>query len=198
MKVTELSQNTYYGDMDHERLELAICFLNSRDGTRDMFASASRARRWLDGETFVGIDEELRRLLPAMVRLTGETALAERDVLQARAVRDALLSWIDGERFWVPSLKGVSVRIPPDAAFPSFAPASSGLMALAEHAVIVLSELHVAGVAERLRRCQAEDCRWVFFDRSRNHSKVWCDMSGCGSRSKARAYRARRSTLRTD
>jgi predicted RNA-binding Zn ribbon-like protein len=37
----------------------------------------------------------------------------------------------------------------------------------------------------------------VYFDRSRNQSKVWCDMSGCGSRAKARAYRRRQAEQRS-
>jgi CGNR zinc finger protein len=44
---------------------------------------------------------------------------------------------------------------------------------------------------ERLKVCGAEDCRWAFYDASRNHSRTWCSMSDCGNRAKARAYRAR-------
>jgi predicted RNA-binding Zn ribbon-like protein len=43
----------------------------------------------------------------------------------------------------------------------------------------------------RLKVCGAEDCRWAFYDASRNHSRTWCSMSDCGNRAKARAYRAR-------
>ena len=45
---------------------------------------------------------------------------------------------------------------------------------------------------ERLKAC--EDCPWLFLDTSRNHSRRWCSMDDCGSRSKMRRYRARRAT----
>jgi len=49
------------------------------------------------------------------------------------------------------------------------------------------------GTWTRLKACRAESCHWLFYDRSRNHSAVWCSMAVCGNRTKTRAYRARRS-----
>ncbi len=46
------------------------------------------------------------------------------------------------------------------------------------------------GSWERLKACPA--CGWVFFDRSRNRSGMWCTMAICGSRAKMKAYRERR------
>ena len=44
-----------------------------------------------------------------------------------------------------------------------------------------------------LRRCAADQCGWVFLDRSRNHSRRWCDMKVCGNNEKARrSYRRKR------
>lgn len=34
---------------------------------------------------------------------------------------------------------------------------------------------------DRLKRCEAKDCRWLFLDRSRNGSRRWCDTATCGS-----------------
>jgi predicted RNA-binding Zn ribbon-like protein len=39
-----------------------------------------------------------------------------------------------------------------------------------------------------VRECQAENCRWLFLDLSKNHSRRWCDMKLCGNRMKARRY----------
>lgn len=39
-----------------------------------------------------------------------------------------------------------------------------------------------------VRRCGADNCRWLFLDNSKNHSRRWCDMKICGNREKARAY----------
>ena len=35
---------------------------------------------------------------------------------------------------------------------------------------------------------QCSGCSWLFVDRSRNHSRRWCDMRVCGNRAKARRY----------
>ncbi len=48
------------------------------------------------------------------------------------------------------------------------------------------------GSWSRVKACRRDTCRWLFLDRSRNRSGTWCSMAGCGSRMKARAYRARR------
>jgi predicted RNA-binding Zn ribbon-like protein len=36
------------------------------------------------------------------------------------------------------------------------------------------------------------NCHWLFVDRSRNRTRVWCDMRVCGNRAKARRHYARR------
>jgi predicted RNA-binding Zn ribbon-like protein len=45
----------------------------------------------------------------------------------------------------------------------------------------------------RLKLCSAEDCRWAFYDTSRNGGGRWCSMEACGNRNKTRAYRRRRA-----
>jgi predicted RNA-binding Zn ribbon-like protein len=43
----------------------------------------------------------------------------------------------------------------------------------------------------RIHECNEETCRWLFLDRSKNHSRRWCDMRLCGNRSKAQRFYAR-------
>lgn len=44
---------------------------------------------------------------------------------------------------------------------------------------------------ERLGECQAESCRYLFLDLSRNKSRRWCSSESCGNRERVRrAYRA--------
>ena len=43
----------------------------------------------------------------------------------------------------------------------------------------------------RLKTCDSQTCRWVFYDSSRNHSSRWCKMASCGNREKARRFRER-------
>jgi predicted RNA-binding Zn ribbon-like protein len=43
-----------------------------------------------------------------------------------------------------------------------------------------------------VRACAAEDCRWLFLDTSKNHSRIWCDMQTCGNKAKARRHYSRK------
>jgi predicted RNA-binding Zn ribbon-like protein len=46
----------------------------------------------------------------------------------------------------------------------------------------------------RLKMCDSQSCRWVFYDQSRNHSSRWCTMASCGNRQKAKRFRERAKT----
>jgi predicted RNA-binding Zn ribbon-like protein len=50
-----------------------------------------------------------------------------------------------------------------------------------------------AGNFERIKQCPAPDCGWLFFDRSKNNSRQWCDMAVCGNRAKVRRHREGRA-----
>jgi CGNR zinc finger len=73
-------------------------------------------------------------------------------------------------------------------------PARSGM---AGRVVEAVAEALTNGTWSRLRRCP--DCQLVFWDRTRNASKIWCGMyagadgRACGSIAKVRRYRARRA-----
>jgi len=42
-----------------------------------------------------------------------------------------------------------------------------------------------------VRECASETCEWLFVDRSRSHTRRWCDMNDCGNRAKQRRLRQR-------
>jgi predicted RNA-binding Zn ribbon-like protein len=46
-----------------------------------------------------------------------------------------------------------------------------------------------------MKACDDEDCRWAFYDQSRNRSGKWCDMAECGNRHKVRRYRSRQAAV---
>jgi predicted RNA-binding Zn ribbon-like protein len=52
------------------------------------------------------------------------------------------------------------------------------------------------GTWPRLKACRNHDCRWAFYDYSRNRSASWCSMQLCGNRTKTRAYRRRHAAAR--
>jgi hypothetical protein len=73
-----------------------------------------------------------------------------------------------------------------------FAPGASIADHLAADCGMALAFFVVAGEQERLRRCEAPDCRHAFVDVSRNRSRRYCDSRTCGNRLHVAAYRARR------
>lgn len=55
----------------------------------------------------------------------------------------------------------------------------------------IMYTANVDGTFPRLKGCANDTCRWLFYDRSKNRSKKWCDMQTCGNVINARAYRHR-------
>lgn len=47
---------------------------------------------------------------------------------------------------------------------------------------------------DRVRTCEADDCRAVYVDYSKNGSKRYCDTGNCGNRMNVIAYRRRKAT----
>jgi predicted RNA-binding Zn ribbon-like protein len=54
-------------------------------------------------------------------------------------------------------------------------------------------ELLVEGDPGRVKQCPGPDggCGWLFYDVSKNRSRHWCSMEGCGSQAKMQRYRKR-------
>ena len=85
--------------------------------------------------------------------------------------------------------------------FPLLARAQTGGMVLdaAKHDALaglsgVVADLYagsINGTLDRLKMCAAEECRRVFFDRSKPATRRWCMSTLCGNRIKTRNYRAR-------
>ncbi|MQA14808.1 MAG: hypothetical protein GEV09_11710 [Pseudonocardiaceae bacterium] len=103
---------------------------------------------------------------------------------QARSARDALrdtLTGADGGDW-----PGVTVTARVEGGSPALAAAGAVATILA-----AAVRLAVSGAWDRLKICPASDCRWAFYDRSRNRSRSWCSMQVCGNRDKARAFRER-------
>ena len=51
--------------------------------------------------------------------------------------------------------------------------------------------VEVQGAEARLRMCANPLCRFLFLDRSRNASRVWCEMAVCGNRVRGSRHRLR-------
>jgi predicted RNA-binding Zn ribbon-like protein len=55
-------------------------------------------------------------------------------------------------------------------------------------------ELVTSGPLDRISCCGR--CRWLFLDTTKNHSRRWCSMEGCGTDAKVERYVARRRERR--
>ena len=63
------------------------------------------------------------------------------------------------------------------------------LHAVARDAAGLLTSRHL----KEVRECGAPTCSWLFLDRTRNHSRRWCDMTMCGNRMKQVRHRRSRA-----
>src|SRR5262245_25474719 len=82
------------------------------------------------------------------------------------------------------------LQLTPDAPFGA---SSEPLAFEAALAVSALSLLTGASL-KRVKICR--NCYWLFLDRSRNSSRLWCDMTVCGNRAKARQHYRRQKVQR--
>ena len=103
-----------------------------------------------------------------------ESALASLSALHARCVAKAELAPGVASCRWQ-----WSVRVSP-------VEAALGPIALA--AVRLFTE----GDFGRIRECGGHACGWLFYDRSKNNRRRWCEMEVCGNRAKQRRLAARR------
>ncbi|TNC28519.1 CGNR zinc finger domain-containing protein [Amycolatopsis alkalitolerans] len=145
-------------------ISLVVDFLNTvnvEEGT-DVLHQAGTWRRW-------ATERDLRP-----------------DTLQAaRAIRSTLRAAV-GDPDAEAGPLGVPVQIELAAGTPvlSAREATGAVLAAA-------ARLAVLGQWDRVKICPADDCRWAFFDESRNRSRTWCSMRVCGNREKARTWRER-------
>jgi predicted RNA-binding Zn ribbon-like protein len=67
-------------------------------------------------------------------------------------------------------------------------PVEAALGPIALTAVALFTE----GDFHRIRECGGHACGWLFYDRSKNNRRRWCEMEVCGNRAKQRRLAARR------
>jgi len=107
------------------------------------------------------------------------------DLEQVRELRDDLRALAGGERGGPAQQVGIQVALTLDGQVELTARTGVGLIAAAA------AKVAIEGRLDRIKICPADDCRWAFYDTSRNHSRQWCSMEVCGNRAKARAHRER-------
>jgi len=110
---------------------------------------------------------------------------SSRDLRQARELRDDLRAMASGEQCGQVRQVDIQVALSVEGEVELSARTAVGLIAAAAAKVAIEQRL------DRVKICPAHDCRWAFYDTSRNRSRQWCSMEVCGNRAKARAHRER-------
>lgn len=157
--------------------------LDAEDGV-DLLDGTDTARAWF-------IDTGM---------LSASAKLSPTDLEQAKAVRESireLLTRTDPKPSLEPLRKLAASRsahltIEDDGQVgldnPGQGAIADGLFRL----LLIIRRAQEDGTWSRLRVCANDECRWAFYDRSRNQHGSWCDMATCGNRLKNRELRARR------
>jgi predicted RNA-binding Zn ribbon-like protein len=130
------------------------------------------------------------------------TAVTDTDVARFADIREGLRSLLDAHNGGAASPQavtrmnaalagaGLTLRIGDGHATLDGARGSDRAIAQVGQAVLTAE---ADGTWQRLKTCRDEECRWAFYDASRNRSGVWCNMAVCGCRTKVRAFRSRRA-----
>jgi predicted RNA-binding Zn ribbon-like protein len=172
-------------------LETVRSFVNTLDveeGT-DALADPAAARAWFATQGLLGDDASAARASAAGARRAIELRQALRAHLDAhhgapldRAAAEVLDAAARRARLTVRFGRGDGTSLEPQA---------SGVDGALGRLLAIVAAAMQDGTWQRLKICPADDCRWAFYDESRNRSATWCDMKVCGNRAKVRGFRER-------
>lgn len=154
---------------------------------------------WAEAAWLIGTAQHRRLSSEAAHR----PAVARKVVREAIVLREALAAVLAGDD------KGALTALNAALSTTRFSyrlePSEDGLRAVAAGDVDALRaplaqlahdivEFLASSRLARVGHCADHRCGWFFVDTSRNGSRLWCDMAGCGNKAKAAAfYRRRRS-----
>ncbi len=174
-----------------------------REGTRvDLLGEFTDLVRWLR-EAGLLSEEAGRR---ALARWQG-TAEARAALAEAKALRGALRAGVErlvaGRAVGAGMIRAVNRVLAARPNYRRLVREGQGYgtksVAVEESAVGLLAPVaeSAAWLLERgdpslVRRCGGPACVLFFYDTTKNRSRRWCSMEGCGSRAKAVAYYRRR------
>jgi predicted RNA-binding Zn ribbon-like protein len=168
-------------------VELLISFTNSQDHelNTDDLTTRAELTRWL-------LDHGL---------LQRRIASTDDDLELARRLRDglhgALVANHDGSSDYS-ALEAAAATLPlqlsGSADQPGLRPLHEGVRGALSRVLIAVNSAVADDTWRRLKICSADDCRWAYFDTTKNRSRAWCEF-GCGNKAKTRNYRARKKAV---
>lgn len=154
----------------------------------DLLESVDAAEQWLQSSlaTLSSIDSSAP---------VAPCPLDARGLSRLRSLRDDLRAalaagHVDESSAAAPSIEttaGVSL----DAGGARLHPRGKGVELLRSYVLIQLAAATYADTMRRLKVCANPHCRGAFYDRSKNCSRLWHNVTTCGNTQNVRAYRAR-------
>jgi predicted RNA-binding Zn ribbon-like protein len=143
---------------------------------------------------------QLQRWLEARDLVKGGAKVSRAEHREALALRDALrifLSATPAERTRAAApFEALAARFPLGVA--ASRDGGLDLRPIARHAtsglgdvLVELVRLSDSGRLARVKICDSDECRWIFYDRSKPSNRRWCSSDRCGNREKTRTYRDR-------
>jgi predicted RNA-binding Zn ribbon-like protein len=168
-------------------------FVNTNDleGGRERLGSPDDLRAWLvDHELLESAgdvsDDELRR------------AIAMREAIRALAAGHNHLPADSESAMALLNAQAERARLAPELDVQEglrIVPRAGGVDGALGQLLAAIYASVSDGTWDRLKACERDSCRWVFYDRSKNRSGSWCDPADCGTRERSRrAYRRRKAT----
>lgn len=141
------------------------------------------------------VPADLERWFAASGRTDDPPAVSASELTAVRGMRDALRpALLESDRralariaeAWLDGTPG-RLCVEEDTLEPRFAPVAATPRCLLVAAVLDALDL-VRDTPGRVRECADPCCPVLFVDESRNRSRRWCSMDGCGARAKAATY----------
>ena len=167
-------------------------------GSEELINNYADAVRFMEQSGMIGVGDSRRLLRGAQENKAEKVVAAIRELREA--IAEILYAAIEGKRPSGSSVRKLEACLNEARSqqqlhwegeklewklplFPSLA-APFWLLALSAGQLITSEQMQL------LRECGNDECRWLFLDTSKNHTRRWCDMKICGNRMKARRFKA--------
>lgn len=121
-------------------------------------------------------------------------------VLQFRSVlHELVVSLARGKSVTPSALNAINAQLRESSGYSEVLPAEEGFtkcLRLDIHRPVQLlapvaeaaADLLCFGELALVKKCENEECVLYFYDHTKNHSRRWCSMKGCGNRAKVAAF----------
>lgn len=152
----------------------------------DLLESVEAAQAWLDTslQTLRAVDDDAP---------PDGIPLDDKALRKLRDFRDELRTVLSSDSPRSATGLQATAQIALDATGVRIRPRGRGVDQIRSYALIRLAAANEQGTGRRLKICANDRCRGAFYDRSKNCSRVWHDVTTCGNLTNVRAYRARKA-----